>query len=157
MCIDLETTYEAAFVTSLGDFTVELYPQLDAASVNNFVFLARYHYYDGSVFHRVINGFVAQGGDPNGDPPGTGGPGYAFTGGKPSAGAYQLGSMAMANRGSDPSTNGAQFFIVTGPSGEALPPDFSLFGPLAIQEVPTGPSDAPIEPVVLVSVTISEL
>ena len=164
LCIDLETVYEALFITSVGNFTIELYPALDAASVNNFVFLARHHYYDGSVFHRVINGFVVQGGDPTGNSPGTGGPGYAFTGGKPAPGAYQLGSLAMANSGSDPSTNGSQFFIVTGPSGEGLPADFSLFGqvtsglevPLAIQAVETGPGDTPIEPVVVFSVTITE-
>jgi cyclophilin family peptidyl-prolyl cis-trans isomerase len=92
--------------------------------VNSFVFLARYHYFDGIVFHRVIPGFVLQGGDPTAT--GTGGPGYKFADELPAPGRYELGSLAMANAG--PDTNGSQFFIISGRDGMALPPNYSLFG-----------------------------
>ena len=101
---------------------------LDAAgapkTVNNFVFLARWHYYDGIVFHRIIPGFMCQGGDPEGS--GRGGPGYRFDDELPAPGRYEIGSLAMANAG--PNTNGSQFFIVSGPDGCSLPPSYSLFG-----------------------------
>ena len=99
-------------------------PDRRAATANNFVFLARWHYYDGIVFHRVIPGFVLQGGDPTGT--GTGGPGYRFADELPKPGRYELGSLAMANAG--PDTNGSQFFIISGPQGVALPPKYALFG-----------------------------
>jgi cyclophilin family peptidyl-prolyl cis-trans isomerase len=101
------------------------------AAVNNFVFLARYRYYDGVIFQRVIPGFAVQGGDPTGT--GSGGPGYEFTGNTPAksceakSDCYPIGSVAMANTGS-PTTNGSQFFIVVGKSGEGLPPNYTLFG-----------------------------
>uniref|UniRef100_UPI00261F1332 peptidylprolyl isomerase n=2 Tax=Ferrimicrobium sp. TaxID=2926050 RepID=UPI00261F1332 len=91
-----------------------------------FVFLARYHYFDGIDFHRIIPGFVVQGGDPTGT--GAGGPGYQFRDELPNAGEYRRGSLAMANAG--PNTNGSQFFIISGPSGISLPPLYSLFGQL---------------------------
>ena len=94
--------------------------------MNNFVFLARYHYFDGIVFHRIIPGFVLQGGDPTGN--GTGGPGYRFEDELPKPGRYELGSLAMANAG--PNTNGSQFFVISGPDGVRLPPLYSLFGQL---------------------------
>jgi cyclophilin family peptidyl-prolyl cis-trans isomerase len=96
-------------------------------TVNNFVFLARYHYYDGIFFHRVIPGFVIQGGDPEGT--GAGGPGYRFEDELPERARYELGSLAMANAG--PDTNGSQFFVISGPQGVQLPPLYSLFGKLA--------------------------
>ena len=112
MIIDIAKTYTATMVTSKG--TMELL--LDAASapvtVNSFVFLARWHYFDGIVFHRVIPGFVLQGGDPTGT--GTGGPGYRFEDELPKPGRYELGSLAMANAG--PNTNGSQFFITVAPT-----------------------------------------
>ncbi|MCL4170663.1 UNVERIFIED_CONTAM: hypothetical protein GTU68_040860, partial [Idotea baltica] len=77
-------------------------------TVNNFVNLARYHYYDGLVFHRVIQGFMIQGGCPEGS--GRGGPGYRFDDELPEPGKYEIGSLAMANAG--PNTNGSQFFVV---------------------------------------------
>ena len=86
--------------------------------------LARYHYYDGVIFHRIINGFVCQGGDPTGT--GRGGPGYRFADELPKPGRYEVGSLAMANAG--PDTNGSQFFIISGPNGTGLPPQYSLFG-----------------------------
>ena len=92
--------------------------------MNNFVFLAAHHYFDGVIFHRIINGFVCQGGDPTGT--GRGGPGYRFEDELPKAGQYEIGSLAMANAG--PNTNGSQFFIISGPQGTQLPPQCSLFG-----------------------------
>jgi cyclophilin family peptidyl-prolyl cis-trans isomerase len=110
--------------TDVGTFTVALDAKAAPKTVNNFVFLAREHFYDGLTFHRVIPGFVVQGGDPQGN--GSGGPGYKFGDELPKAGAYKVGSLAMANSG--PNTNGSQFFIVTGPQGAQLPPNYSLFG-----------------------------
>ncbi len=124
MSIDTAKRYIATMVTSKGTLTIALDAQAAPRTVNSFVFLARYHYFDGIVFHRVIPGFVLQGGDPTGT--GTGGPGYKFADELPAAGRYELGSLAMANAG--PDTNGSQFFIISGPDGMQLPPSYSLFG-----------------------------
>lgn len=123
-CLADGASYEALMVTSEGELRFELFADRAPTTVNSFVFLARYHYFDGIGFHRIIPGFVVQGGDPTGS--GAGGPGYRFRDELPPAGAYQIGSLAMANAG--PNTNGSQFFIVSGPSGAALPPAYSLFG-----------------------------
>ncbi len=160
MCIDPDRRYTATMETSLGTITIALDPINAPATVNNFVTLARYHYYDGVVFHRVIKGFMCQGGDPQGT--GRGGPGYTFADELPRPGRYEVGSVAMANAG--PNTNGSQFFIVSGPSGVGLPPQYSLFGKVvkgldvvsAIESVPTGPGDRPRQDVVINSVTIEE-
>ncbi|HEV2810725.1 MAG TPA: peptidylprolyl isomerase [Acidimicrobiales bacterium] len=146
--------------TSLGDLTIALDPVGAPLTVNNFVFLARYHYFDGLVFHRVIRGFMCQGGDPEGT--GTGGPGYRFADELPKPGRYEIGSVAMANAG--PNTNGSQFFIVSGPNGVGLPPSYSLFGKVvkgldvvaAMEAVPTGRNDRPAEDLKINSVTITE-
>jgi cyclophilin family peptidyl-prolyl cis-trans isomerase len=127
--------------------------------VNSFVFLARYHYYDGVIFHRIIPGFVLQGGDPTGT--GTGGPGYKFEDELPAPGRYQVGSLAMANAG--PNTNGSQFFIISGSDGVRLPPQYALFGAVVsggdvvtkIDALGTR-SGKPTEEVVIESVTIAE-
>ncbi|WP_219108787.1 peptidylprolyl isomerase [Austwickia sp. TVS 96-490-7B] len=124
MCIDPAKTYTVTMGTDAGDISIELDAKAAPKTVNNFVVLARYHFYDGLTFHRVIPGFVAQGGDPRGS--GKGGPGYSFADELPAGGAYQVGSLAMANSG--PDTNGSQFFIITGNHGAALPPNYSLFG-----------------------------
>lgn len=124
MCIDPDKTYEAEIVTTKGTMTVLLDAAGAPRTVNNFVVLARYHYYDGIVFHRIIPGFMCQGGDPAGN--GTGGPGYTFADELPAPGRYEVGSLAMANAG--PNTNGSQFFVVSGPDGVRLPPKYSLFG-----------------------------
>jgi cyclophilin family peptidyl-prolyl cis-trans isomerase len=110
--------------TTKGMIRIALDPAAAPKTVNNFVFLARYHYYDDIVFHRIIPGFVLQGGDPEGT--GRGGPGYRFEDELPKPGRYELGSLAMANAG--PDTNGSQFFIISGPQGVRLPPSYSLFG-----------------------------
>jgi cyclophilin family peptidyl-prolyl cis-trans isomerase len=106
MAIDPDRTYHATLKTDKGDVRIELYAKDAPETVNNFVFLARDGFYDGVVFHRVIPGFMAQGGDPTGS--GSGGPGYKF---KDEFGArtHQAGTLSMANSG--PNTNGSQFFI----------------------------------------------
>jgi cyclophilin family peptidyl-prolyl cis-trans isomerase len=161
-CLVDGASYTAVFDTSAGEMTAELDPAAAPTTVNNFVYLARYHYYDGSLFHRVIQDFMIQGGDATGNPPGTGGPGYTI-GEEPPADGYQIGSLAMAKR-TAPGTTGAQFFIVTGPQGESLPPEYSLFGQVtegvdvatSIQSVSTDPVDKPIDDVVINSITIVE-
>ncbi len=159
MCIDVNRRYSAQMETSKGTMTIALDPASAPKTVNNFVFLARYHYFEGIVFHRVIPGFVLQGGDPTGT--GTGGPGYRFEDELPRTGRYELGSLAMANSG--PNTNGSQFFVISGPSGVRLPPQYSLFGKVVkgldvvadIDAIGTG-SGTPRERVTINSVTISE-
>ena len=162
MCIDPAKQYTATMVTNKGTMTIALDAVAAPKTVNNFVFLARYHYYDGVTFHRIIPGFVIQGGDPQGN--GMGGPGYKFADELPRAGRYEMGSLAMANSG--PNTNGSQFFIVTGDAGASLPPSYSLFGQVtqglevvkAIDEVGiAGTQDGkPSEVVKITSVTIKE-
>ncbi len=124
MCIDTKKKYTATLETDAGDIEIALDAKKAPKTVNNFVVLSRYHFYDGLTFHRVITNFMAQGGDPEGN--GTGGPGYSFEDELPKKGDYEIGSVAMANSG--PDTNGSQFFIVTGQAGVSLPPDYSLFG-----------------------------
>ncbi len=124
MCIDLSKRYSATITTNHGEIVIALDAVNAPKTVNNFVFLARHQYYSDVIFHRIIPGFVVQGGDPTGT--GTGGPGYRFEDELPAPGRYEIGSVAMANAG--PDTNGSQFFIVSGPSGASLPPLYSLFG-----------------------------
>jgi peptidyl-prolyl cis-trans isomerase B (cyclophilin B) len=112
MTIDPSKTYKVTMETSKGTIELELYPQHAPMTVNNFVFLTNEGFYDGVVFHRVIKGFMMQGGDPTGT--GTGGPGYKFqdeTFGNPLK--HERGVISMANAG--PNTNGSQFFIVYAP------------------------------------------
>jgi peptidylprolyl isomerase len=159
MVIDVNKNYVATMETSKGTIVIALDPLGAPRTVNNFVFLSRYHYYDGIVFHRIIPGFVVQGGDPEGS--GRGGPGYRFADELPRPGRYEIGSLAMANAG--PDTNGSQFFIISGPQGASLPPQYSLFGSVvagrevlgAIEAVGTS-SGRPTETVVIESVTIAE-
>jgi cyclophilin family peptidyl-prolyl cis-trans isomerase len=124
MCIDVTKKYAVTVNTNLGSYTAELDPSIAPKTVNNFVFLALYHYFDGTPCHRIINNFVIQCGDPTGS--GTGGPGYTFDDELPAAGQYKVGSLAMANSG--PNTNGSQFFVITGDQGVRLDPNYSLFG-----------------------------
>jgi len=160
MCIDPAKRYSAELETSIGTMTIALDPVAAPRTVNNFVVLARYHYYDGVIFHRIIKGFMCQGGDPTGT--GRGGPGYKFADELPKPGRYEIGSVAMANAGAD--TNGSQFFIVSGPSGVGLPPKYSLFGKVVkgldvlaeMEAVETDRSDRPRTDIVIQSVTITE-
>lgn len=121
MTIDTATTYTATLDTSCGTIVIALDPSEAPETVNSFVFLAREGFYDGLTFHRVVTGFVIQGGDPEGD--GRGGPGYTLPDELPDDG-YPPGSVAMANSG--PDTSGSQFFIVTGAAD--LPNAYTRFG-----------------------------
>jgi len=112
MQIDSQKTYRVMIETNRGDMELELYPEHAPKTVNNFVFLAQEGFYDGIVFHRVINDFMIQGGDPTGT--GSGGPGYKF---EDEAAAnplkHETAVISMANAG--PNTNGSQFFITHSP------------------------------------------
>jgi cyclophilin family peptidyl-prolyl cis-trans isomerase len=161
-CVDVTKTYTAEVTTNFGAFTIELDTDRAPLTVNSFVMLAWYGYFDDTECHRAIPGFVVQCGDPTAT--GTGGPGYSFPDELPSAGEYQIGSIAMANSG--PNTNGSQFFIITGPDGAALPPQYSLFGQVvdgldttvtALDGV-ANPADngvPPLEQILIESVTIT--
>ncbi len=126
MTIDTSKTYTATITTDVGTITINLDAKAAPKAVNSFVFLANQHWFDCIIFHRVVQGFVDQTGDPTGT--GTGGPGYQFADELPAKAnpQYPLGSVAMANSG--PNTNGSQFFIVAGPAGETLAPSYTLFG-----------------------------
>lgn len=164
LTIDPERSYTATLETSCGTIVIALDAERAPRTVNNFVFLAREGFYDGLTFHRVVTGFVIQGGDPEGD--GRGGPGYTFPDELPDDG-YPPGSVAMANAG--PDTNGSQFFIVTGQA--PLPNAYSRFGTVtegldvaraieAFADPSADPGDPsaqrPANPVYIHSVTISE-
>lgn len=162
-CIDTDATYIAELDTTLGKIVVELDAAKAPITVNNFVFLSRYHYYDGVPFHRIIPGFVIQGGDATGEPLGTGNPGYFIDEEPPEPNEYEVGSLAMA-KGSGSTSTGGQFFFVTGPNGEGLPNEYSLFGSVtegldvvsSIEALPTNTLDNPTEEIYINSVTISE-
>lgn len=157
MTIDPAKTYRATIETSAGTMVAELFAEDAPKTVNNFVFLARDGYYDGIIFHRVISGFMIQGGDPTGT--GRGGPGYRFDD-EPVNRPYARGTLAMANAG--PNTNGSQFFIMHADYG--LPPQYTIFGKLIsgeevvdeIAAAPKGPGDRPTDPVTITTVTIDE-
>jgi len=161
----------AHFVTNHGNFTVKLLPEKAPKTVANFVGLAEgtidpatgkpgksKPYYDGLTFHRIIDGFMIQGGDPTGT--GTGGPGYRFADEIDKTHKFdKAGIMAMANAG--PNTNGSQFFITVAPYPN-LPTSYTIFGEVvegldvvqAIGKVRTGANDKPLQPVVMKTVTI---
>ena len=156
--IDSTKSYEAVFTTDKGKFTVELFADKVPATVNNFVFLAKDNFYNGTMFHRVIPGFMAQGGDPTGT--GMGGPGYRFEDEFDSTLRHDSpGILSMANSG--PGTNGSQFFITFGPTPH-LDDHHSVFGRVikgmdeVLKIMPRDPStpDAPAE--ILESVEIVE-
>lgn len=159
MGIDPAKRYTATMETSMGTLVIALDPIKAPQTVNNFVFLALNHYFDGIIFHRIIKGFVCQGGDPTGT--GRGGPGYRFDDELPKAGQYEIGSLAMANSG--PNTNGSQFFLISGPDGARLPPSYALFGKVvkgldvveAMQSVETGSGDRPKSDVTIMSVVVT--
>ena len=123
MQIDTDTRYEVVLGTDKGDITMVLDPALAPVTVNHFVVNARNGFYTGLTFHRVVPGFVIQGGDPEGS--GRGGPGYKFAD-EPVRGEYLLGAVAMANAG--PNTNGSQFFICIDDCRTKLDKLYNLFG-----------------------------
>jgi cyclophilin family peptidyl-prolyl cis-trans isomerase len=158
LTIDLDRTYTAILDTNHGEIMIEFDPARSPTTVNNFVFLAREGYYDGVVFHRVISGFMIQGGDPTGT--GRGGPGYRFRDEIEGPGSYRRGTVAMANAG--PHTNGSQFFICHTDVG--LPHSYTIFGRVtsgletvdSIATSSTDSNDRPFDEVVISSVTITE-
>lgn len=167
--IDEGVAYRATIETSCGDIVAELdpsVPDVSAAGVNNFVFLAGEDFFDGLTFHRVVGDFVIQGGDPEGT--GRGGPGYQFGGADdvPDGITYEVGDLAYANS-TGPETSGSQWFVVTGPRGpEALDPQASFikFGTVVeglevaqrIEAFEEGDSQQPSRPVFVFDVTVEE-
>jgi cyclophilin family peptidyl-prolyl cis-trans isomerase len=159
--IDTKKTYVAVVQTSQGDITVSLDASKTPIIVNNFVYLVRQHFYDNTIFHRVISGFMIQGGDPRGD--GTGGPGYQFDD-EAFDGSYSRGTVAMANAG--PNTNGSQFFIMH--KDYDLPKNYVIFGHVTkgleiVDKIATAPvttkngeNSSPVIPVKVQSVVIIE-
>jgi len=123
MTIDQNKQYTATVKSNYGDITVQLFPKDAPLAVNNFVFLSRQSFYNGVKFHRVVKGFVIQGGDPTGT--GRGGPGYKFAD-EPVTKDYVAGTLAMANAG--PNTNGSQFFITLADLSGRLPKNYTIFG-----------------------------
>lgn len=162
MNIDVNKKYTATLETNLGIIKIEFYVKDAPNTVNNFVSLSNDGYYNGVIFHRVINGFMIQGGDPSGTGHGEFGkyPGYEFEDELNNKMAYEKGIVAMANRG--PNTNGSQFFIMH--QDYPLPYQYTIFGKVVdgldvvdkIANVQTGEADKPIEDVVIETVIITE-
>jgi peptidylprolyl isomerase len=162
MSIDKDIKYQAVLNTTEGKIIIELDPINTPITSGNFIFLARKNFYNSTIFHRVIKGFMIQGGDPLGN--GTGGPGYRFAD-EPVVGEYTRGTVAMANAG--PNTNESQFFIMH--QDKSLPRNYVIFGKVVegievvdkIAEAPTtisqtGENSRPIDPAQIETVEIIE-
>ena len=149
----------ATISTDKGDIAVDIFTDGAPKAANNFLDLAKKGFYDGVIFHRIVPGFVIQGGDPTGT--GRGGPGYQFED-EPFKGDYLRGTLAMANAG--PNTNGSQFFICLKDLAGSLPKKYTIFGQVtkgmdvvdAIAAGRTGANDRPVEPVKITSVKVDE-
>lgn len=159
MEIDTKKTYTAKLTTNQGEIEIEFDTKQAPKTVNNFVSLAKKGFYDGLIFHRVIKGFMIQGGDPTGT--GSGGPGYKFEDENlETIPNYNRGVVAMANSG--PNTNGSQFFIMH--NDTPLPKSYTYFGTVKkgletvdkIAETPVGPGDKPVDQMVIEKVEIME-
>jgi cyclophilin family peptidyl-prolyl cis-trans isomerase len=160
ICIKDGTVYTAVVETTQGTVHIKLRNDIAPKTVNSFVNLARYHYFDSTTCHRAIKGFVVQCGDPTAS--GSGGPGYEFEDELSKIEPYQVGSVAMANAG--PNTNGSQFFIITGAQGAALSPNYTLFGQVdaadlgvvQAMDAVANPSDGPpLSPIDIKKVSIT--
>lgn len=161
MSIDQSKSYTAVIQTSMGDLTVEFFSDTAPVTVNNFISLSNDGYYDNIIFHRVISGFMIQGGDPSGTGHGEYGkfPGYTFDDELNNQQPYEKGILAMANAG--PNTNGSQFFIMH--VDYPLPYQYTIFGKVTdgldvidtIASVQTAEGDKPVEDVVILGVTVS--
>jgi peptidyl-prolyl cis-trans isomerase B (cyclophilin B) len=158
--LDDAKTYMATVSTSCGDFEITLDAEQAPKTGGSFVSLARKGFFDDLVFHRIVPGFVIQGGDPTGT--GTGGPGYSVVEAPPKDLAYTKGVVAMAKTQSErPGTSGSQFFVVTAEDAQ-LPPEYALLGKVTkgmdvvdkISAVPTTSDDQPAEPVVIKSIKV---
>ena len=162
MNIDISKKYTAVIKTSMGDMSVEFFTEDAPMTVNNFINLSRDGYYDNVIFHRVISGFMIQGGDPSGTGHGEMGkyPGYKFEDELNNQRSYEKGILAMANAG--PDTNGSQFFIMH--VDYPLPYQYTIFGLVndgldiidKIASVETGDGDKPVNDVVIKTVEIKE-
>jgi cyclophilin family peptidyl-prolyl cis-trans isomerase len=160
--IDPNKQYAATLETSAGKMTIQFNKGQTPKTIENFVTLAQKGFYNNTIFHRVIDGFMIQGGDPKGD--GTGGPGYRFDD-EPFTGEYTRGTVAMANAG--PNTNGSQFFIMH--ADVPLPKNYTIFGKVTsglevVDKIATTPvkssgfgeASRPVSPVTITSVAIQE-
>ncbi len=153
------TNKQVRITTNKGDIVVVFYPTTAPLAVSNFIYLAENGFYDNVIFHRVISGFMIQGGDPTGT--GMGGPGYKFTDELTDSHTYTRGTLAMANSG--PNTNGSQFFIMH--KDYPLPHDYTIFGHVtsgldvvdAIAATPTDSHDRPLSDIVMEKVTVETL
>jgi cyclophilin family peptidyl-prolyl cis-trans isomerase len=162
---DTKNIMQATFNTNKGDITIEFFKDQTPNTVDNFIKLAKEGFYDGVKFHRVIKGFMIQGGDPltkddsQMDLWGTGGPGYRFADEIGTNNKNDIGTISMANAG--PDTNGSQFFINVA-SNNFLDDKHTVFGKVisgmdvvqAIEATPTGPNDRPVSPIIINSITL---
>jgi cyclophilin family peptidyl-prolyl cis-trans isomerase len=161
--LDPAKTYVATVTTNCGEFEITLDPKLAPKTGASFKSLADQKFYDGTTFHRIVPGFVIQGGDPSGD--GTGGPGYSVEEAPPKDLKYEVGVAAMAKGGTEPAgTSGSQFFVVTGEQAAELTPDYALLGRVTagmpvvekIGAIITDPrTDRPEAPVVIESIRVT--
>jgi len=162
MNIDISKKYTAVIKTSMGDMSIEFFTEDAPITVNNFINLSRDGYYDNVIFHRVISGFMIQGGDPSGTGHGEMGkyPGYKFEDELNNQRSYDKGILAMANAG--PDTNGSQFFIMH--VNYPLPYQYTIFGFVTdgldvidkIASVQTGDGDKPVNDIVIETVEVKE-
>ena len=163
MSINPDSEISAIINTSSGQIKINFFPSDAPITVNNFVFLAKEGYYDDVIFHRVVEGFMIQGGDPTGT--GMGGPGYTFPD-EPVSRDYLRGTMAMANAG--PNTNGSQFFIMNKNGG--LPKNYTIFGEvvegidvvdtianLEVSMSGSGEMSKPVNPTKILDIAIEEI
>lgn len=157
-------SYEVTFTTNCGSFTIRLDQKTSPATAASFASLARKGFFDNTVFHRIVPGFVIQGGDPTGS--GQGGPGYSTTDVPPQNTMYSRGVVAMAKTGQEPpGTAGSQFYVVTG-SDAGLPPEYALLGKVTtglgvtqrigkLGDPQSGDTGTPLQPVVVEKAKVS--
>ncbi len=163
--LDPSTTYDVELRTSCGSFTIRLDQRTSPNAAASFASLARGGFFDDTIFHRIVPGFVIQGGDPTAS--GTGGPGYSTRDRVPQSASYGVGVVAMAKAGNEPAgTAGSQFFVVTG-AGTGLTPDYALLGKVTkgmsvvqaigvLGDPASGGAGTPLQSVVIEKATVSE-
>jgi len=163
--LDPDATYDVVLKTSCGDITIRLDQKTSPKTAASFAGLAEAGFFDGTVFHRIVPGFVIQGGDPTAT--GTGGPGYSTRDVPPQDTAYTKGTVAMAKTGTEPpGTAGSQFYIVTAPDA-GLPPEYAVLGEVVkgqqwvdaigkLGDPASGDAGTPLQPVVIERATLRE-